>query len=553
MERFLEEIVGAMDFLVYKPLFYFLNSKEELKPLEMTVVRIQAAIRRFLVNRRLTSLVIAKYRKELASLRRLLLDGIEVLVVISKPEEEGSGLHKRVLWLAESPGEPGLSRLCLTRVDEFKSLADELQRAGGDSSDSEIESVGDGRDSTWLYEKGTSGPGIFLSDIAEVRAGPASHGFGPMLTSDMESGTCAPDHILDISRCVTVVGTEATLDIQLVDIGRGTRIRSRAWFVDILFLLATQSLGQEERALRQRVWWRRVEGTGNRRPRLSQARQKEAILFADILTDSIQVDEELFDRSCALGMSPSETRIVGKTMWLEPASKRFLVADSFMEVALAQKSAPVIRGLDVDDISEIRPGRMSFACDGSAYLTCLTIVGSETCICLPVDSVAIRNGLLRQFQSFILYNRNHERGMYRPTCATQVQRTSLKKESLLHAMSSPSKPPTRRKSTPASLNKSYCHEQDDLWVRANAPHGSEYSPLIKPGSSVPKDFWMAGSAVNGSPRRHSTMSAPETDVEYGAKSADGSTTGPVSSDSEREGDISALLELEEGPTSAGIN
>ena len=60
------------------------------------------------------------------------------------------------------------------------------------------------------------------------------------------------------------------------------------------------------------------------------------------------------------------------------------------------------QGIDVDDIAEIRPGRMSFSCDGSSHLPTLTIVGSETSISLPLDSVAIRNALLRQFQSFLM-------------------------------------------------------------------------------------------------------------------------------------------------------
>jgi hypothetical protein len=61
-----------------------------------------------------------------------------------------------------------------------------------------------------------------------------------------------------------------------------------------------------------------------------------------------------------------------------------------------------VQGLDVDDIAEIRPGRVSFSCDGTSHMPSLTIVGSETCITLPLDSVAIRNALLRQFQSFLM-------------------------------------------------------------------------------------------------------------------------------------------------------
>lgn len=58
----------------------------------------------------------------------------------------------------------------------------------------------------------------------------------------------------------------------------------------------------------------------------------------------------------------------------------------------------------MDDISEVRPGKISFACDGTPYRTSLSLIGSEGTICLPVDSVDIRNALLRQFQSFIMVN-----------------------------------------------------------------------------------------------------------------------------------------------------
>ena len=61
-----------------------------------------------------------------------------------------------------------------------------------------------------------------------------------------------------------------------------------------------------------------------------------------------------------------------------------------------------VQGINVDDISEVRPGKVSFACDGTPYRTSLSLIGSEGTICLPVDSVDIRNALLRQFQSFLM-------------------------------------------------------------------------------------------------------------------------------------------------------
>lgn len=53
MEKFLEGVVATMDFLVYKPLFYFLNSNDEIRPLIKKIERIQATIRMFLIQRKL--------------------------------------------------------------------------------------------------------------------------------------------------------------------------------------------------------------------------------------------------------------------------------------------------------------------------------------------------------------------------------------------------------------------------------------------------------------------------------------------------------------------
>lgn len=45
MEKFLREIVMTMDFLVYRPLFYFLNPHDEFRPVERKVTCIQSTVR----------------------------------------------------------------------------------------------------------------------------------------------------------------------------------------------------------------------------------------------------------------------------------------------------------------------------------------------------------------------------------------------------------------------------------------------------------------------------------------------------------------------------
>lgn len=53
MEKFLEGVVATMDFLIYKPLFYFLNSNDEIRPLVKKINKIQSTIRMFLTQRKI--------------------------------------------------------------------------------------------------------------------------------------------------------------------------------------------------------------------------------------------------------------------------------------------------------------------------------------------------------------------------------------------------------------------------------------------------------------------------------------------------------------------
>lgn len=186
--------------------------------------------------------------------------------------------------------------------------------------------------------------------------------------------------------------------------------------------------------------------------------------------------------------------------------------------------------MDIDDISEIRPGRISFSCDGSEYLPSLTIVGSETSISLPLDSVAIRNALLRQFQSFLVVYRNPDRSAYVPSqiaspFSNMLVESGSKEDTKLTVEVEPQTPltenispstitpmrltpstilssssiskPTRRKSTPASLNKSYTHSNDSLFVHVPLDQSIQNSPVKQLAGSVPKDFF--------SPSRHSAQ------------------------------------------------
>lgn len=81
--------------------------------------------------------------------------------------------------------------------------------------------------------------GIFLSDIAEVRRGVTSSGFRQ--TSAMW---------IKPSMCCVIVGSERTIDIQFLT----QEYVSRLEFVDLLNLLAMQSLSKAEVLSRNRVY-----------------------------------------------------------------------------------------------------------------------------------------------------------------------------------------------------------------------------------------------------------------------------------------------------------
>lgn len=59
------------------------------------------------------------------------------------------------------------------------------------------------------------------------------------------------------------------------------------------------------------------------------------------------------------------------------------------------------RSISIDDISEVRPGKISFCADGCEDSLVLSIIASETIICLPVSSVKFRNNMIARFQAFI--------------------------------------------------------------------------------------------------------------------------------------------------------
>ena len=64
------------------------------------------------------------------------------------------------------------------------------------------------------------------------------------------------------------------------------------------------------------------------------------------------------------------------------------------------------RSIDIDDVCEIRPGKVSPLIDGvniedndSLYVS---IIASESILVLPVPSLVVRNNLIKRFQAFLM-------------------------------------------------------------------------------------------------------------------------------------------------------
>jgi hypothetical protein len=239
MEKFLEGVVSTMDFLIYKPLFYFLNSNDEIRPLIGKIQIIQATIRMFLIQRKMNQILLTKYQTDIQKLIKLLQNGIRVMVLSTETQQFEP--VKRVLWLCPHSSESGLSRLCCTTSTEYfsyKSVGDDDNEGVSEEEDEQGKREFESDDGDEM--RGGKYDGIFLSDIAEVRKGPSSFSFGEYLRNrsttstsplvekptNMTDRTDSPDEDSDDfiytkmelvdNDCVVIVGSERDFNIQVL-------------------------------------------------------------------------------------------------------------------------------------------------------------------------------------------------------------------------------------------------------------------------------------------------------------------------------------------------
>jgi hypothetical protein len=164
-----------------------------------------------------------------------------------------------------------------------------------------------------VYMDGLFVAGLFLSDIAEVRSGVGSFGFkvGTMFSPLARSrglmlACCLQVHGtegLNPELCLSIVGSERTLEFQLKDAGA----MARTSFVDTLRLLILKSLTYEETTARNLRWQREtLVEVARRKGRpvwtrpMSAKRVRDANMMMTLLSNSIQVEEEIYTPDAGL-------------------------------------------------------------------------------------------------------------------------------------------------------------------------------------------------------------------------------------------------------------
>lgn len=311
--------------------------------------------------------------------------GVAVVAIPPIPYEPNSSVaqakfRRRILWLEMDKMCYSMSLLCLASENRFRAA-----KAKKDWLQTDFDSC-----------KYTVIP---LCDIAEVRRGPCSRAFRAFPQQSM----------VDPSLCLVVVGATGTMSIQLVTKSG----LERDWLLDALAMMANNSLSHAEARLRGRRW-RRYHNVKTLLPvpsnkvKLSQGRLREAAKMKKLLLDVIDVEEEVCEfRGPTIADIAVPVSISERVLWFDQAARRVHLSDDPAAVRsnFNQRSS---RGLDIDDIAEIRPGRTAFDIDGSDTEPILCIIGTETVIRLPMDTVKKRNKLIGYFQSFVGMYKNHE-------------------------------------------------------------------------------------------------------------------------------------------------
>lgn len=329
-----------------------------------------------------------------------------------------------MLWL-DVCEEPGLSRLCLAPREVYN-----LPR---------------------VYEDERLANGIFLSDIAEVRRG-CSAAFYRTHTASW----------LQPELCMSIIASERNFFVQAANLFSSSE--QRFFFMDMLNLLVLQALTPQEVKQRKKVFHRanhllyevdldvlrrfsRNNRSNSQLNRISSKSSniinvhklglyaapstsskgksaKEEIkrkLIRDsedmlrLLLAGIEVDEETFSprRGVCISSKLLTYQPDGRTLLINPTKHASPTSD---DTSGSDSSADeqVGRSILIDDICEVRAGKISDAIDGGLFRANegerfhVSIVSSESVIVLPLANANVRNNLIRKFQAFLQVHRDTE-------------------------------------------------------------------------------------------------------------------------------------------------
>eukprot|EP01040_Poterioochromonas_malhamensis_P005636 gene5634-6056_t len=298
IESLLKEILNVLDFEIYEPLYTFMDAEPHVLYLSKNVKIITKVLRSQVARKRLTQRLFRFYSQELLNFMYTMEAGIEVYNMDEQGEPD-----VYMLWL-DVCEEPSLSRICLAPKKIFA-----LPKA---------------------YEDERLANGIFLSDIAEIRKGASSHTFRSYPFT----------HLLRPELCVCIVGSERTISVQFIHEllpptpgnvvvvnsppsvpvdsrppsplpststaiatpstpppAKKKMIVDRAYFIDMLNLMAIQSLTPSELKFRQRKFTRASPHSSVKvfpNHILTTKVKENANKLLSLLTKGIEVDEETF-------------------------------------------------------------------------------------------------------------------------------------------------------------------------------------------------------------------------------------------------------------------
>ena len=180
---------------------------------------------------------------------------------------------------------------------------------------------------------------VYLVDIANVRIGARSYNFKQVASAVTDE------------HCFSIICSERTIDVQVIQGG----VVTRNWLAGCLLLLVDKVLHQKEAAKRGIIKGRRLLPC-RRLANLPKVVDADTRKFSDLMEKSFGV-EEYVNRELKL-----------QILWLSWNRRRIFVGkpesngngDSATDNLAAAITSSKIKGIDIDDVAEVRAGKYLF-------------------------------------------------------------------------------------------------------------------------------------------------------------------------------------------------